>query len=499
VADEPAPPSDQRELPVVVVEPEDDVAAVCGKMDSRSEQQIVLFIKRNQSFRDPLSFNRVRRHAYLTGKDTLVVSPFQPVRGLAEAAGMPSFSTIREAERWAGGSGRLTLLGRTLELQWFSRRALAAATGVVFVGLAAIVAVILLAPSAEITVRPELTPVDVQSFDVRADLDAEDVDVEAGLLPARVAERDITVQLAIETTGDGFVGDQPARGMVTLFNNSDEEVVVPVGLQVQTLDGVVFQTTAEVTLPTGQDPFRPVEVVAVEPGEGGNVDAQTISEVVGNLASEIDVLNNEPLSGGTNRPARLVSQEDVNRLRGLVSEVVAQRGATVLAETYGEETDDARLIVDGTFDSLILSTEVSPEENDEGDFVFATTTARVSALTVSFDDIQAYAAAALEEGQEEGLTVSPDTITFNLLSINQISETQSTVDFTFQASGMSGPAVDPDEVKEIVSGRSTADASEALAERYQLREPADIDVTPGFLDWVPGFDFRLDVNVESEP
>lgn len=491
--------TDQRDLPVVVIEGEDDVAAVCGKMDARSEQQIVLYVKRNQAFRDPLSFNRVRRHAYLTGKEAIIVSPLQPVRAMAEGSGMAAFSTVREAERWAGGSGRLTLFGHDLELRWFSRRALAAATGIVIVGVAAATAALLLGPSAKITLRPELTPVDVQSFDVRADLDAEGVDVEEGLLPARIAERDITVELAVETTGDGFVGDQPASGVVTLFNNSEDDVVVPAGLQVQTLDGVVFQTTAEVEIPAGQDPFRPAEVVAVEPGEAGNVDVQTISEVIGGLAGDVDVLNNEPMSGGTNRPARLVTREDVNRLQGLVSEVVAQRGTELLSEAYGEESDDARLIVDGTFDSLILSTEVSPEVDGEGEFVFATTVARVSALTVSFDDIQTYAAAALEEGIEDGLSVSPDTITFNILAINEISETLSTVDFSFQASGMSGTTVDADEVKDIVSGRTPNEAREALAERYRLLAPAEIDVTPGVLNWVSGFDFRLDVEVETAP
>jgi hypothetical protein len=491
--------TDQRDLPVVVIEGEDDVAAVCGKMDARSEQQIVLYVKRNQAFRDPLSFNRVRRHAYLTGKEAIIVSPLQPVRAMAVASGMEAFSTVREAERWAGGGGHLTIFGQSLELRWFPRRALAAATGIVFVGLAAITAAVLLGPSASITVRPELTPVDVRSFDVRADLDAEGVDVEAGVLPARVAERDVTVELAVETTGDGFVGDQPASGIVTLFNNSDDAVVVPAGLQVQTLDGVVFQTTAEVEIPAGQDPFRPVEVVAVEPGEAGNVDVQTISEVIGGLAGDVDVLNNEPLTGGTNRPARLVTQEDVNRLRGLVSDVVAQRGTELLNEAFAEGSGDARLIVEGTFDSLILSTEVSPEVGGEGDFVFATTVARVSALTVSFDDIQEYAAAALEDGIEEGLTVSADTIRFNILSINEISETFSTVDFTFQASGMSGTSIDPEEVKDIVSGRTPEEAQEALAERYRLLSPADIDVTPDVFNWVSGFDFRLDVDVQTAP
>ncbi|HEX5940358.1 MAG TPA: baseplate J/gp47 family protein, partial [Dehalococcoidia bacterium] len=488
-----------RDLPVITVEGEDDVAAVCGKMDSRSEQQIVLYLKRNQAFRDPLSFNRVRRHAYLTGKEALVVSPYQPVRVMADSAGMPAFSTVREAERWSGGSGRLTLFGQTLELRWLSQRVLIAGTAVVLLGLVAISAAALLVPSAEITIRPELTPVDVQSFEVTADLDAEGVDIEDGLLPARVAERDITVELAIETTGSGFVGDQPATGIVTLFNNSDEEVTVPAGLQVQTLDGVVFQTTEEVELPTGQDPFRPAEVVAVEPGEGGNVDVQTISEVIGGLAGDIDVLNNEPMSGGTNREARLVTQEDVNRLRGLVGQVIEQRGTETLNETFAEDSDDPRLIVDGTFDSLILSTEVSPQPDEEGDFVFATTVARVSALTVAFEDIQAYAAAELEEGQDEGLSISPDTVIFDILAIGEISETLSTVDFSFQASAMAGPSVNDEDIKEIVSGRSPDDAREALADAYALQEPADIEVTPGFVDWVSDFDFRVDVDVESEP
>ncbi|MEX2236398.1 MAG: baseplate J/gp47 family protein [Dehalococcoidia bacterium] len=497
--EEPTPLAGPRDLPVIAVEGEDDVAAVCGKMDARSEPQVILYVKRNQAFRDPLTFNRIRRHAHLTGKAAIIVSQAAGVRALATRAGMPAFPSVREGERWAAGSGRLSFFGQSFEFPWFSRRTLTATTGVVAAGVALLAALALLGPSATVTLRPELTPVEVRPFSVIADLDVDRADIDAALIPAQTVERDITVELAVEATGEGFVGDDLASGTVTLFNYTTEELTIPEGLQVSTPEGVAFFTTEEVTIPPGPESFAPAEVTALLPGEEGNVDSQTISEVEGDLSGDVDVLNNDPFEGGTDRPATLVTRDDLDRLTALVSAAVQERGVTRLNEAFGDDSADPRVIFPETLDSVILGTEVTPGLDEEGDFVFATTTARLSVLAVRHRDIQAYAAAFFTAEQEEDLSVAPGTILFNVTEIGEASESLSSVEFSFQASGMASSTIDEDEVKELVAGESEAGAKEALAERYRLREPAEIELSPAIFDWVPGFDFRLDVRVESEP
>jgi Baseplate J-like protein len=495
------PPVSQRDLPVIAVDAEDDVAAVCGKMDSRREPQVVVYIRRTATFRDALSFNRIRRHAYLTGKQALVVSPNQGVRVLAAAAGIPTFGSVREAERWAAGPRRLRILGRDYAIPWIHRKALTLLSVVVGGFVVLLVAACALVPSATITLSPALTPVELQNFEATADADFGEVDIDDQEIPAARVQSDITVELAVEATGSGTLGDAPATGTVTLFNLSLEEVVVPLGTQVQTANQVAFETTEDVTLLAEADFLAPAPIVAVEPGTSGNVDAGAINEVLGDLSEQVAALNNEPTGGGTDREARVVQQEDIDKLNSLVSGAAQQRGLEALIETYEENAEDKRVIFLETVDSVVLGTDVSPGLGEEADFVFAETSVRVRALTVRYADIQAYTAALMNGEQGNGMGVSPGTVVFNITGVDEesISETLSALDFTFQASAAAGPFLDEDEVKGLVKGKTEEAAMEALEERYELAEPPQIDINPSWVDWVPRFDFRLDVDVRLEP
>lgn len=487
----------ERDLPVIAVEAEDDVAAVCGKMDARSEQQVVLYIRRNPSFRDPLSFNRIRRHAYLTGKESLIVSPNNGVRSLSASAGLPTFAGVREAERYASGVGRITIFGRSIALPWFPQSVLRTLTIVAALVAGLLAGGCLLIPSATIRISPQLQQIDTLPFEATASTDFDEINVENNELPARRFEQEIVVELGVPTTGREIVGEIPATGDVVLFNLTSQEITAPAGLEVETADGIIFRIDEELTLPPGPETFAGVPVTAVGPGEAGNVDAQAINEILGDLTEELAVLNNDPTAGGENRNANVVTQDDVDLLDGLVSGAIQQRGLELLRERFeGEDSEDQRVIIEGTLNTREITGALSPELGGEGDFVFLRTTALVSVLTVDYEVIQRYAAQAMAAEAEEGLVVDPETVLFDIITAENISETQTSVDISFQANGQAGTAIDKDEVEDLVRGKSEDGAREALEERYELEEPPEVDIGPGPIDWVTRFGFRLDVEVD---
>ncbi|MPZ24066.1 MAG: hypothetical protein GEU28_11105 [Dehalococcoidia bacterium] len=489
----------QRDLPMIAVDIEDDVAAVCGKMDSRPEPQVVLYIRGTRVFRDSLSFNRLRRHGHLTGKQPIVVSPSQAIRTLSQTAGLPSFGSVREAERWASGPGWIPVFGRSVHIPWLSPRSLRMVTTVGVLALLALGAACVVAPSATVTLRPELGEVPVADYEAVADLAATASDPATGTLPAQRVQVEVTVELAVEATGSGFVGDQAAAGVVTLFNLTDADVLAPSGTRLQTPEGVAFETIGEVTIPAGPDTFVPVEVVAVEPGEEGNVPEQAVSAVVGALSDDLAALNNEPLAGGTDREAVVVEQDDVDRVDTLVRDLLAERGLAQLQEAYPETGDNPRLLFLETVDTTVLETQTTPAIGEEGQFAFASITGQVGAMSVSFDDVQSYLAGQMMATVPSGDTVPPESVLFNVTGVeaSDDAEGRTTVTFFLAASARSGPVIDPGEVRDLVTGKSVESARAALAEHYDLAGEPVIDRAFDEVPWLPFLDFRVDVDIVS--
>jgi uncharacterized phage protein gp47/JayE len=103
-------------------------------------------------------------------------------------------------------------------------------------------------------------------------------------LDYRAAEHGLTRKAATKATGQ-----------VTILGS--QGTVVPVGSVFATGSGVEFETTDEVTIDeTGQ---VSADIEAVDAGTGGNVPAETITEILVSIQGVTDVINNDPTEGGT--------------------------------------------------------------------------------------------------------------------------------------------------------------------------------------------------------
>ncbi len=96
---------------------------------------------------------------------------------------------------------------------------------------------------------------------------------------------------------------------------------MPAGTRVSTSEGsnVVFQTLADAVVPGVEGGTAEVDVIAIEPGPQGNVEANLINKIEGSLDIQLEVRNLEPTDGrrrARNRqPLRRADQE---RLRSQV-------------------------------------------------------------------------------------------------------------------------------------------------------------------------------------
>jgi len=154
---------------------------------------------------------------------------------------------------------------------------------------------------------------------------ASDPDVEAGLTPTDLnvgslerahteslalllEESDLMVALAIQDAisescyrafGFSLLPPQKAIGGVVMstFTVHGSDIVLPLGLQVIGPSGVIFETTAASSIPTGDLVSPTIPIRALTAGVAGNVAQDSITKLVAPVAG-IDMLTNPSRTGG---------------------------------------------------------------------------------------------------------------------------------------------------------------------------------------------------------
>ncbi len=147
------------------------------------------------------------------------------------------------------------------------------------------------------------------------------VEGEAVAISARAVQVELERSDAISTTGEAWIAEGTATGMVVFVNLTGYGINVPAGTRLSG-GGATFYTTEDVWVPgsdfRGEDAYLGkgrVNVVADVPGSAGNVPAGAISVIEGNLSCCLTVENSEATSGGSERHAAIVTADDQARLR----------------------------------------------------------------------------------------------------------------------------------------------------------------------------------------
>ncbi|MGC8960096.1 MAG: baseplate J/gp47 family protein [Chloroflexia bacterium] len=150
---------------------------------------------------------------------------------------------------------------------------------------------------------------------------APQVEGETVRIPAKAVQVELERTEAISTTGEQWIADGTATGVVVFVNLTGYGINVPAGTRLSG-GGATFHTTQDVWVPgsdfRGEDAYLGkgrVNVVADVPGSAGNVPAGAIGVIEGDLSCCLTVENGEATAGGSERHAVIVTAEDQARLR----------------------------------------------------------------------------------------------------------------------------------------------------------------------------------------
>lgn len=354
--------------------------------------------------------------------------------------------------------------------------------------LAIVVMLMFVFPSATVT----LTPVS-QSLSASLEMTGVNglakVDYERNQVPARTIVVEQEASDTIPTTSKQDVPDGHAQGAVVFANKTSSAVQIPKGTVVSTSFGrnVRFFTVSDVSLSGEVHRTVRVGVLAAEPGPGGNVPPLTINTVEGELAAQIDVLNDGRTEGGSVRRVSAVDAQDKVALRAKLMEKVQR-------EAYQELTNALSLeefVPPASLSVSVLGEEFDHKVGEVADALQMTMRVQVEGLAVSGTGGQQLLTRELQKKLPKGYRLVTQKAQYTRGEI--VGATGDQARFSMSAQAMMAVVIDQWTVRRTVAGKRLAEAQQALMNKYSLQRQPHIETASSLLGRLPWFTLRIRV------
>ncbi len=479
---------DEERASVVIAGPSEDVAAICGRLDTAPTWAVVIHAPDgNRQLTTELGMRRLLRHAEDAGKTVAIATRSAALASRARQAGVP-VSRRPDDVRWDSGGkvvlrlGPLSLaappLGRYIQVG-------------IIVAVAAVAgaALFTVVPSGRVVAYPPVETVTrVITISASEEFDAQDL--QTGQVPASRVTGEVTYTLAVPPTGSVQVGVAAASAGLTITNPTSADVVVAAGTAV--LGGaelVAFEIGADVLVPANGS--ATATATAEQPGERYNLPANSLSGWFDEKYRFLAVTNPAPAEGGTSGPRPAPSEADVASLQGLARTLTtsdAVREDLVTARPF-----DAVFI--GTAETTFTFGNPRPPVGTPADVVLLDVTVSVSALAVLQETLEELALGAMTLDGVPGEFI-PGTARATETGARQVDASTRAIATELRLQAEFARGITADAIEDAVKGKSTERARSTLLSRYGI-EDAEVTVSPGWAPMLPRFGFRLDIELRS--
>jgi hypothetical protein len=331
------PPATQE---VIFLDPDDDLGTVRAKLESTAADEVYLVIpKRSTILRTPLEFRILARLTHELSSETIIVTTDGGRRSLARGEGLRTKRSVRSLRHLSRPPGTrswgLPGLPDWLPLPSFTGMLLT----LFLVGIAAVVAFGVL-PVMKVTVSPQ-TLAQKKDFEILVDPNARQPDVARSTLPGEVLQQRVEVVGSTAATGQRRAGRDRARGEIAFISQNPQPVILPRGTVVVANNGAKFMTDLDLQVPAFSAGTAKVGITAQEAGTLGNVDVRQVTHLEAPGVDKITVRNDRPTGGGTDRDAKSVTPEDVNKLK---EQLQVRAREQALAELYARAGGERSLV-----------------------------------------------------------------------------------------------------------------------------------------------------------
>jgi len=491
---------------LIPLESHDDLISVRDRMSWAKTPRILLVWPKSERIAlRPLDLKVLQRHAASLGAQLGLVTRYHNIRREAQAQDIPVFYSTGEAQRspWPErdlGSKRewhkprqdlreIQKQVRAREKAW--RNYPIVRIGAFMLGVLAVMAIAsLFIPRAQIILEAERETQTV-SFPVQADPSLSAVFI-TGSIPWRELRVIVEDNLEMLTTGEVAVPQTKSEGVVTFRNLTEGEVSIPVGTVLTSigLPGVRFLTIEQGKLPGGLKATVDVPAQAESAGASGNVEAESILAIEGDLGLKVAVTNEEPTSGGRDRMSDAATEADLIRLRNdllkdLKIEALQEMEAMLVhGDQLFPNTVEAEQILDEAYDPPLGQPSRKVRLNLRVEF---------KASYASGEDLNDLATTVLNASQPEGFEDTGKTLKFEIRDSYQ-TNSKGITRWVVRVSRQLEKQVDSGKILSLVKGRNLANAQAQLEDN--LGYSPEIQLTPDWWPWLPLIPFNITVETQ---
>ncbi len=489
---------------IITLESHDDLISVRDKLSwAKTPRILLVWPKYEKVTLRLLDLKVLQRHADSLGAQLGLVTKWNNVRRDAESLGIPVFKSTAAAQlnAWVESPPRARrepkppLKGLRLQRDKIQIKEAAWRTsllGRVLAFTAGVAAVLVLAglfiPRADVTLSPEAQTISL-TIPVNASPVYETVSLN-GALPARTVSVTASTQRTLIVAGSISVPVTKATGIAQFTNSGAEEIVIPAGTIVATNTLIRFVTLNDTRLPANSEEFVEVKIEAVEPGENGNVEANTITIIEGALGLSVKVANPEATTGGAHENVPGGTEEDRSKLR----DEALNELRLIAEEQIRAGLGGGDLFISDTLKIASLQREeYSPPPGEPGAEVTLSMQAEFSALYILAEDLETLAGSAVRAAIPPGflpngeMTIEPLETPFT--------DSTGITRFPMQASQATLREVDLMQVYNLIRGRNIRSAAVAVREALALQNEPQIVITPSWWKWLPLIPFNISVEV----
>ncbi|MGE5619106.1 MAG: baseplate J/gp47 family protein [Sphingomonadaceae bacterium] len=344
-------------------------------------------------------------------------------------------------------------------------------------------------PVMRITLRAPAQTL-TQEATVKVDIGTVTVDAASMSIPGRAIEHRFTVSDFVETTGEKKVGKERAKGEVTIINSGAATVTLPAGTTLFTDGGVRFTTVASAIVPpytqptgastrgagfpAGTEGGVKVAVVAAEPGAKGNVPALSISRIEGDAYRGLTVVNEQPLTGGTDENKKSISAEDRTRLK----EALFQRAQSQSLSELTVRVRQSESIIPHSMQVQIAGEEYDKAQDEEGDRLKGTAYVVASGMAFANQDLNSVVERSWKESIPKGYRALPGNLSVSPPEVVEAAGRTATL--KVRVSGQAEPLMEIDKLTEALRGVPLSDARAKLSNLEGGFKLMSIEMWPGW-------------------
>lgn len=473
---------------VVRVSRDEDVAAICGRVDTAPTYAVVVHAPRgNRALATELGMRRLQRHAEEYGKMVAVASGSVALTSRARQAGIPTARRPDQVRwdaggyrvfRFFGASVRLPAVGRYIQYAIF----LVIVLGIGFAALSVV-------PKATVVAYPPTETLE-RLVTVTASSTATEIDFDQLIVPSEEVSADTVLTLAVRTTGSADAPVLGSRVVVTITNPTSADVVLPANtVMVTNIEGITFTLDEATTVPAGGTVNA--NAGSVQRGITTNVPAGSVTAFQDETYQTLTVTNSAVASGGTNEARPAVDAADVVSILALAEEI--EVSDTVREALVKARPHDAVFLKTATT-SIDLG-EPYPAVGTVATVLTLDVTITITADAILETTLDELARAVLVTDEGSG-TFIPGTVTAVETGASQVNPERGTVRTQLRMRGEFARDITEDGIADAVKGKSEDDARSTLAEQYGIQD-TELKLTPGFAPWIPRVGFRIDVELKS--